>query len=90
MIVAARSNPEAGAPQNFAACGPPADMWAYGLLAAELLTGRGLFQLSVEKKPATTSAAEWLALQRQRTADLHRDWVRVAPAWHLGNGNCCF
>ncbi len=61
-------------------CGPPADMWAYGVTAFELLTAIRGFLPNNPNRPtdilsSSDAASEWGC---RSVADLHKDWVRAS------------
>jgi serine/threonine protein kinase len=60
-------------------CGRAVDCWSLGVTAFELLTGCCLFKVSRDDAPSGMSPDEYKSWEWQRTAELHREWVRAEP-----------
>jgi hypothetical protein len=79
VIASARSSPGGAAPPLYALFGPPADCWAFGLTAFQVLTGVSLFKMVEDTALESDEGMDdddRLAWDTRYLADAHAEWVR--------------
>jgi hypothetical protein len=65
--------------QSSSLYGPPADCWALGVTALELLSGCCLFNFDNGLRPTELTWEDFPAWDSKHTAGLHAEWVRAHP-----------